>query len=793
MQDYCGWRRTHLAITPHRMALALACLLVAGITTVCAGTAYFTGASDNDGGSGPNATVWQDPDNWLNGYLPTATDDAILEVSGGWSRVSIIEDTVINSLDIGIDEVFRFTRVGSTAVMTLASGNLTKRTNSDHHIQMPIELGASGLWRHLATVGFTGRFDLRSVVTGNFPLAFATARGYSAQHPLIRLYGRIELTGTTGGVPHGITIHPRLHFEINASDTPRLPDTMPVSLHSSALRLSGQTDEVSSETIGPTTVNGLVSLVLDRSSATSLTLDLASLTRTNEAVALIRTTSALGADVRLTVSPAPVVTHGMVAPWMLSQAGVLLANNSADVNFVTYDSLAGFSNVTYTARTETDFATAAATEIVALTRNATDPSLAEDLTIWALKSLTDNTSIEIAAGNPTLSIGSGGLLSMSNNLNIHPTVDFGSAEGIVNVVHPTHHTLSFRGAIAGTGGLTILGTGRTRLHAPDNTFTGPVTVHEGELRIEGSGSGNGVGLNRAGMALPLRVSLYGTVALRGNDQTIGGLDGEGTLQNGVSAAATLTIARDDTTLSDFSGRLRDDGSGALSLLKTGGGTQVLSGDVSYTGATTVQDGQLVADGTVTNTAIAVNGGALVVNGTVQDGANVVTVSPTTSASAGLSGTGFVHRAVTIAAGAGGNPGGSVALGSNGHALTIGDGVTPRTFTLAPATTPGAEPRWRLAISASGCDRLVVNGDFVMADTGSVILKVDTIGEVDPQDETYTILTWTGANPVGDASRFTFDYGTTGLQGGVVTVDKAAGEVRVSGLMIPPKGSLFLLR
>ena len=61
------------------------------------------------------------------------------------------------------------------------------------------------------------------------------------------------------------------------------------------------------------------------------------------------------------------------------------------------------------------------------------------------------------------------------------------------------------------------------------------------------------------------------------------------------AAATLTVGNGNATGGNYAGVLQN-GTGALSLTKTGTGTQTLSGANTYTGATTISGGTLAAAG-----------------------------------------------------------------------------------------------------------------------------------------------------------------------------------------------------
>jgi autotransporter-associated beta strand protein len=79
--------------------------------------------------------------------------------------------------------------------------------------------------------------------------------------------------------------------------------------------------------------------------------------------------------------------------------------------------------------------------------------------------------------------------------------------------------------------------------------------------------------------------------------------------------------------------LADNGSGALSLNKSGTGRWVLTGASTYTGATTLSDGTLLVNGSLATATVAVNGGTLGGTGTIN---GIVSVSPGGTISAGAS-------------------------------------------------------------------------------------------------------------------------------------------------------------
>ena len=144
-------------------------------------------------------------------------------------------------------------------------------------------------------------------------------------------------------------------------------------------------------------------------------------------------------------------------------------------------------------------------------------------------------------------------------------------------------TAEASGDITGTGGTTKLGLG-TQVLSGNNTYTGANDVQAGTLR---AGSTTAFGDNVA-----TTVDSGAVLELDGNNNSIGSLAGAGTVENANATAATLTTGGDNTSTT-FSGLVQDGtGGGALSLTKTGTGTQTLTGANTYSGGTTIDGGTL---------------------------------------------------------------------------------------------------------------------------------------------------------------------------------------------------------
>ena len=132
----------------------------------------------------------------------------------------------------------------------------------------------------------------------------------------------------------------------------------------------------------------------------------------------------------------------------------------------------------------------------------------------------------------------------------------------------------------------------TQILAGNNTFTGGVTINSGVLQLGSTGALNAAVPN----AVAFRANSSGLLQLDGNSVTVSSLSsrdpnnpGTAAVENGGTTLATLTVAGTST----FAGVLQDGtGDGALALYKTGPGTLVLSGSNSFSGAVTINAGNL---------------------------------------------------------------------------------------------------------------------------------------------------------------------------------------------------------
>ncbi len=215
-----------------------------------------------------------------------------------------------------------------------------------------------------------------------------------------------------------------------------------------------------------------------------------------------------------------------------------------------------------------------------------------------------------------------------------------------------------------SGGLTKSGLGTMTLSgATANTYTGTSSVNAGEVDLSKTAGVNAIAgnitvgdgttaavlklINSDQIADTSVVTLNGSGAnagifrLNNKNETLGGLSstgGAGIVENESGSASTSTLTDNVASgTQTFGGTLRNgDGSGTdgtLAFIKTGAGTQSLTGSNTYTGATTVSAGALQVGsggtGTTGTGAVTVQSGATILGTGVIKGSSFTAASGAT--------------------------------------------------------------------------------------------------------------------------------------------------------------------
>lgn len=283
-----------------------------------------------------------------------------------------------------------------------------------------------------------------------------------------------------------------------------------------------------------------------------------------------------------------------------------------------------------------------------------------------------------------------------------PTIDLGA--GTLTIGGDNQNGTYF-GSIIGTGGLTKTGSGTLTLQTSGSGFSSTINYSGATLVSAGvlqAANANAFSANSAHT-----VNGAATLDLNNFNQAIGSLAGAGNVTLG---AGTLTTGADNasTTLSGTIG-------GSGSMTKVGTGVFRLTGTNLYTGATTINAGTLVVDGSIATSALTTvsSGGILAGSGTV--GSTTV------------------------------NAGGTIAPGNSIGTLNVTGNVT-----FAPGSIYEVE-----ANAAGQADKILATGTAMIQ--GGTVKVLASAGNYAPAT-TYTILTATGGrngNFAGATSNFAF--------------------------------------
>lgn len=230
--------------------------------------------------------------------------------------------------------------------------------------------------------------------------------------------------------------------------------------------------------------------------------------------------------------------------------------------------------------------------------------------------VTRNVEVAAASGISTNSVGVGqivdftGTLSGSGNLTryssnggsntseVRLSGDLSGFTGTIETTGPNGNAIVTIQSTATSGGAWKLTGGTLKLNTTDNTHIAD-GVGKSNLLMNG-----------------------GTLDMNGKSETINGLSGTtGVVQNQLAATtSTLTLGAGDATAS-FGGTIRNSSGtgGTLALTKTGAGTQTLTSDATFTGATTIEGGSLVLGGKLETSPVTVKaGGTLAVTSAGRD-------------------------------------------------------------------------------------------------------------------------------------------------------------------------------
>jgi fibronectin-binding autotransporter adhesin len=347
----------------------------------------------------------------------------------------------------------------------------------------------------------------------------------------------------------------------------------------------------------------------------------------------------------------------------------------------------------------------------------------------------------------------------------------------------------FQGDITGSGGLTIgdgVHTGIVGL-AGTNTYLGSTMILSGATLKA---------FSTTALSPSSAFIVTGTLDVDGQSNTIGSLGGSGTVTNGDSINALLTVGSNNLS-TNFSGVL-EDGTHSLGLIKVGTGTLALSGVNTYSGPTTVSAGTLQA-GSITalssNSAFTVNAtlnlhgfskevGSLAGTGTLTDGPGISNgISPLENLMVGPAVlTAGGNNGSTVFSGVLMDGSGSLGLAKAGTGALILTGAN--TYTDGTTITAGILQLGNGAAMGSIVGDVVDNGSLVFSrsDTVTFAGAVSGTGNLSQAGPETLILTGTSS----------YTGTTTVVSGGTLQVDGVLGNTAVTvqnGAILSGQGTI----
>ena len=329
--------------------------------------------------------------------------------------------------------------------------------------------------------------------------------------------------------------------------------------------------------------------------------------------------------------------------------------------------------------------------------------------------------------------------------------------------------IEITGAVNGTGAIVVDAPGSNVLLSGANGYTGGTTITSGTLR---AGSGTALGTGTVAV-------IGGGLDLNGISLTIGTLTGSSGGVISSSSAGAVTLTTNSAVTSNYLGTIAD-GTGVVSVVKTGIGELDLSGSNSYSGGTTVTAGRIqnVYGNSLTNQA-GTNDYAF--------GTGLVTVSG--------SGTVVIRNSSVIAnnfnIGGNGTTSGTAVLG----AIRASFGVNNQTATLSGSMALSADAKVVSAASTTGLtgNSFLISGPVNLGNN-TLTLAPGVSGSAPLPIVVSGVMSGSGSVVVDGASAVYFNAantysGTTtvnaGTLGGSGTI---AGAVNIQSGTIAPGGS-----
>jgi len=500
----------------------------------------------------------------------------------------------------------------NSALVVIKNLNLTNGLTSISDINISsnstLQLGSN------ETIGGLSGTDLSSVSLGSYTLTTGSNNTNSTYLGAISGTGGVVKTGTGLWALTGINTYTGSTEvsagELTLSGGSALSDSSAVTVKSGAALTV-----LASETIGSLAGGGIVRL--NASSILNTGSDNTSTTYSGEIIGsggVVK--SGTGTWTLTGTNTYTGSTEVLAGTLSLSGGGALLDNSAVIVksgatlslsNSETIGSLAGGGNVNLYLSSNLTTGEDKTNTVYSGEISGTGGVVKTGTGTWTLSGANSYTgSTEVSAGQLILSggsalsdssavtVNSGATLAVLESETIGSLSGYSSVELAANTLTTgsNNNNTVYSGEISGTGGVVKTGTGTWTLSGA-NSYTGSTVVSAGQLDLHG---GSALSDSSA-----VTVNSGATLRLFANE-TIGSLAGGGNVN--LNLSSNLTTGEDKTN-TVYSGAI----SGTGGVVKTGTGIWTLTGNSTYLGATAVNAGTLLVNGSIGPSVVSVANGA----------------------------------------------------------------------------------------------------------------------------------------------------------------------------------------